>query len=276
MNLTTNEVSRVYNMGNATLASSLLDDVRFNPAANKAYLSDAGVPALIVLDLATGEARRFLEIDISTTGSMPVSAEENLVHASGGGLAYVYADQMEVSPDAKWLYYQPPSGGMYRIKTRYLDDVSIAYKRMTLTKCVLTANRLSTTPLWLVSSRSTVNPSPSRLLQAARQSTPRVISTLAILTARLLRLSQRMAHGRRSCRMTDCFGSMLCGEICAYHFLGMVLTRCTRLDSSGRLWMPAAQLNRGTPFNNGSSLITKPLHVFTIDVGNGPSPIDHP
>jgi sugar lactone lactonase YvrE len=42
-----------------------------------------------------------------------------------------------------------------------------------------------------------------------------------------------------------------------------------------KLWMPAAQLNRGTPFNGGKSYIVKPLHVYSIDIGVGPSPIDH-
>jgi len=122
IDLTTNQVSRVYPMGNVTLANSLLDDIRFNPASNKAYLTDAGVPALIVLDLASGEARRFLEGDVSTTGSMPVSAEGRLLHGPDGGLLYVYADQLEVSPDAAWLYYQPASGGMYRVPTKAVDQ----------------------------------------------------------------------------------------------------------------------------------------------------------
>jgi hypothetical protein len=47
------------------------------------------------------------------------------------------------------------------------------------------------------------------------------------------------------------------------------------IDSQQKLWMPAAQLNRGTPFNNGTSFVQKPLYVFTIDLGIGPSPIDH-
>ncbi len=47
------------------------------------------------------------------------------------------------------------------------------------------------------------------------------------------------------------------------------------IDTYGKLWMPAAQLNRGTPFNNGSSFVQKPLYVYTIDIGGGPSPIDH-
>ena len=42
-----------------------------------------------------------------------------------------------------------------------------------------------------------------------------------------------------------------------------------------KLYMPAAQLNRGTPFNNGVSKVVKPLYVYSIDIGAGPSPIDH-
>jgi hypothetical protein len=122
INVTTNEVTRTYPMGNVTLAQSLLDDIRFNPESDKAYLTDAGVPALIVLDLASGEARRVLENDVSTRGNMPVSAEGRLVRGAGGDFQYIYADQLEVSPDAMWLYYQSCDGGMYRIETKYLDQ----------------------------------------------------------------------------------------------------------------------------------------------------------
>jgi hypothetical protein len=122
INLTTNEVSRIYPMGNVTLAQSLLDDIRFNPESGKAYLTDAGVPALIILDIASGEARRLLENDVSTRGNMPVSAEGHLVRVTGGAFLYAYADQMEVSPDATWFYYQSCDGGMYRIETKYLDQ----------------------------------------------------------------------------------------------------------------------------------------------------------
>jgi len=59
VNLTTNEVQTIFNMGNATLYNSLLDDVRFNPLAGKAYLTDAGAPAIILLDMATGESPEF-------------------------------------------------------------------------------------------------------------------------------------------------------------------------------------------------------------------------
>jgi hypothetical protein len=47
------------------------------------------------------------------------------------------------------------------------------------------------------------------------------------------------------------------------------------VDTQQKLWMPAAQLNRGTPFNNSTSFVQKPLYVFTIDIGIGPPPVDH-
>jgi len=122
IDVSSNKVTRTYPMGNVTLANSLLDDVRFNPTSNKAYLTDAGVPALIILDLASGEARRFLEDDISTRGSMPISAEGRLLHSPDGSFQFIYADQLEVSPDAGWLYYQPASGGMYRLPTKAIDQ----------------------------------------------------------------------------------------------------------------------------------------------------------
>lgn len=37
----------------------------------------------------------------------------------------INAYQLEVSPDGRWLYYQPACGRMARIETRYLDDASL-------------------------------------------------------------------------------------------------------------------------------------------------------
>lgn len=35
-------------------------------------------------------------------------------------------DQMEVSPDGQWLYFQPLAGPMYRIATKWIDDPAAA------------------------------------------------------------------------------------------------------------------------------------------------------
>ena len=54
--LDTNRVSRVYSLASVTVPKSYIDDIRFH--GRRGYITDAGVPGLIVLDLDTGEARR--------------------------------------------------------------------------------------------------------------------------------------------------------------------------------------------------------------------------
>jgi hypothetical protein len=60
---------------------------------------------------------------------------------------------------------------------------------------------------------------------------------------------------------------------CGVH--GQLWVDAMWIDAAGKLWLPAAQLSRGIPFNNGMNRIVKRLHVFTVDIGIGPSPIDH-
>ncbi|KAI1336951.1 major royal jelly protein [Xylariaceae sp. FL0016] len=241
VNLESNQVQRVYDLGNVTLSSSLLDDVRFNPASGKAYLTDAGVPALIVLDLTTGAAQRVLEHDLSTRAFTPVSAEGSLLRGPypSQAFAYVYADQLEVSPDGRFFYYQPASGGMSRIETQYLDAA------------LYNSSRASVLPQYV---------EPFAL-------TPSTGGTAID------------AHGNMYDSDTDRQSILKISP----NGTTSVLVQDPRLlwvdamwvDSAGKLWMPAAQLNRGVPFQNGTSKIVKPLHVFTIDIGVPPSPIDH-
>ncbi|OCT45459.1 major royal jelly protein [Cladophialophora carrionii] len=239
VNLTTNTVKRVYNLGNVTLATSLIDDVRFNPAVSLAYITDAGAAALIVIDLESGEARRVLENDPTTKGFMPPSGEGKLMHNSQGEFQYIYADQHEVSPGGQYYYYQPCGGGMSRIKTQYLNE---AYYNSSF------ASILSQYPEPFALTPSTggtaidadgyiYNSDTDR--QAIIKIAPNGTWTTLVQDPRLLWVDAMW------------------------------------IDTHGKLWMPAAQLNRGTPFNNGTSFVQKPLYTFTIDIGVGPSPIDH-
>lgn len=55
-------VERVYPIAGASLAvGSLLSDIRVDSLTNKAFISDTGAAAILVLDLATGESYRALE-----------------------------------------------------------------------------------------------------------------------------------------------------------------------------------------------------------------------
>lgn len=103
-NITTNSVARMYHLNSTTLATTHWDDVRFN--GNIAYLTDAGAAAIGILDLTTGQQRRVLEYSQFTTSWFPASAEGVIRQFANGSYMYFHVDQLEVSPDAAWLYFR--------------------------------------------------------------------------------------------------------------------------------------------------------------------------
>ena len=241
VNVTTNTVQRTINLANVTLPASLIDDVRFHPSSGRAFITDAGEPAIIVLDLATGYGQRSLENDPSTKGApFPVSAEGKFLQNSVGGPQYIYADQHEVSPDGEWYYYQPCNGGMSRLALSYLEG-------------------------------ALYNSSLASVL-------PQYVEPFALTPS---------AGGTA----IDAEGNIYCSDTdrqavvkIAPNGTWSTLVQDERLlwvdamwidNSSKKLWMPAAQLNRGEPFNNGSNFINKPLAVYAIDIGTGAPEIDH-
>ncbi|KAF2720262.1 major royal jelly protein [Polychaeton citri CBS 116435] len=241
VNVTTNSVQRTYPMGNVTRINSLLDDVRFSAISGKAYLTDAGAAALIVLDLDSGHALRLLEDAPSTKEYMPVSAEGSLLRAPGSTLDYlfVYADQLEVSPDGECFYFQPASGGMSVIKTEYLDN---AYYNSSLAgvleQYVEPFAHTPSTGGTAIDAQGNIYCSDTDR-QAVLKIAPNGTQSVLVEDPRLLWVDAMW------------------------------------IDAKQQLWLPAAQLNRGAPFNNGTDRILKPLFIFTIDIGVGPSPIDH-
>ena len=217
INVTTNEVSRIYPMGNVTLAQSLLDDVRFNPESGKAYLTDAGVPALIVLDIASGEARRVLENDVSTRGNMPVSAEGRLLRGGEGGFQHIYADQLEVSPDAMWLYYQSCDGGMYRIETKYLDQAF--YNSSMASILPQYPEPYAPTPSTGKSQMIPVHHNTELTIsQAEQQSTPMAMSTSAVSTGKKSSRSHPTVRCLYSFATSVSSGWMRCGSTLSRSF----------------------------------------------------------
>ena len=99
IDVSTARVTRAYDLGAVTQPWSFVDDVRFN--GPRAYLTDAGNPGLIVLDLASGHARRVLEGHPSTVAQDPLMAEGKVVRDGKGDPVNVHADQLEVSPDGR-------------------------------------------------------------------------------------------------------------------------------------------------------------------------------
>jgi hypothetical protein len=102
IDVTTGSIRRIYDLAAAIKPLSYVDDIRFH--GEIAYLTDAGAPGLIVLDLKTGEARRVLDGHPSTVDSRPMYADGRLLLDEQGKELRVRADQLEVSPDGAWLY----------------------------------------------------------------------------------------------------------------------------------------------------------------------------
>jgi sugar lactone lactonase YvrE len=240
VDLDTNEVSRVYPMGNVTRSDSLLDDIRFHTSTGKAYLTDAGSPGLIVLDLASGNAIRVLDGDPTTAATVPVSGEGQLMQL-GSKPAYIYADQLEVSPDGKYFYYQPANGGLFRIETEWMDK---AFYNSSLNSNDILGQYVE--PYAHTPSTGGTSIDAEGNIYVSDTDSQRIIKIASNGTMSLLTQDPRL-----------------------------LWVDAMWIDTQKRLWMPAAQLNRGIPFHNGKNLVEPPLHLFSIDIGVGPSPIDH-
>lgn len=92
---------------------SYLNDVRISPDGTTAYLSDSGAKgALIVVDLASGRARRILDGHASTQPDPSVTVTYDgkpLRRPDGRGVEFA-ADGIALSPDGATFYWQAIKG----------------------------------------------------------------------------------------------------------------------------------------------------------------------
>ncbi|SHG63336.1 SMP-30/gluconolactonase/LRE family protein [Massilia sp. CF038] len=130
VDLASNQVTQVIRFDESVaLQGSYLNDVRIAPDGRFAYLTDAGVRgAIVVVDLATGNARRLLDGHPSTQQERGV-----VVHTDGRPLRRpdrrgpeFASDGIALSDDGSYLYWQALKGRtLYRIGTRYLNDPAL-------------------------------------------------------------------------------------------------------------------------------------------------------
>ncbi len=235
VDLATNAVVRIYDLDAATGAKSFIDDVRFHD--NLAYITDAGMPGVIVLDMTTGQARRVLDGDPSVTAQRPITGEDHLLRGPSGQPVRIHADQLEVSPDGKFFYYQPASGPMSRIATRYLDDPKLPIAQ--LAKHVTTFARTPSTGGTAIDAQGNIYCSDVDKQRVLKIHPDGTLETL-IEDPRLIWIDAMW------------------------------------IDGMGYLYMPAAQLDRMAPFNGGVDKVSYPVSVFKMKIGVGPPPSDHP
>ena len=234
VDLETNTIARIYDLDAATNDKSFIDDIRFH--GRNAYITDAGSPGVIVLDTATGETRRVLDGDPSMTAQRPLTAEDHVLRGPNGKPVRIHADQLEVSPDGKFFYYQPASGPMSRIATRYLDDPKLTSPQ--LAKHVTTFAKTPSTGGTAIDADGNIYVSDTdkqRVLKLHPDGTDEVF----VQDPRL------------------------------------VWVDAMWIDGAGYLYMPAAQLDRMAPFNDGVDKVHYPISVFKTKIGVGPPPSDH-
>lgn len=125
-----NRVLRQYPLGEIVHRPDALNDLRVDPRAGYAYLTNAGNKgSLVVLDLASGKGRQVLIGDRSTQAdpSEHFIVEGALARKNNGKPLVLQADGIALSPAGDWLYYRPLSDHHYwRVPTAALRDASLS------------------------------------------------------------------------------------------------------------------------------------------------------
>lgn len=235
MNIATGQVVETLYLDGLTHPESAPDDVRFN--GNHAYITDAGWPGIIVVHLPDGHAYRTLTGNTSTVRAMvPLHGDGHQLQDKHGKPIYFHADQLEVSPDGKLLYYQPNTGPMAVIETEYLDNEGM--------------------------------PDAERARHARSFANTGTAGGTAIDRAGNLYVTD--CDHNAVLRITPAGKTTLLAQDPRFVWLDALW-----ITPDGKLWLPAAQMDRTPSFNNGKMDVKYPVQVFTIDIGNGPPANDH-
>ncbi|KNG90524.1 hypothetical protein ANOM_001495 [Aspergillus nomiae NRRL 13137] len=236
VNLRSDEVDKIYYLDDIKADDSGIDDVRFNAAGDVAYLSDTA-GALLVLNMTTGNGVRVLADDDSAAAWFPMMYNGTLVPGYGGdgSTLAVGLDQIEVSPDGIYLYYQPCNGGLYRIKTSYVDA--------TLTNATLAASLGDYAE-------------PFALTPSTGGTTIDGDGNIYVSDTNLLAIWKVTPEGRATILVQDD---------------ALLWTDLMWVTADKKLWLPASQMRPGSD----GLMADGPNYIFTYPIDAGPSPIDH-
>lgn len=208
---------------------SFVDDLRFH--GDLIYVTDAGAPGLIVLNQKTGQGRRLLDDDTTTTARRPMLGEgKKMVKPNGDDVA-LHADQMEVSPDGKYYYFQTAAGPMYRVETQYLDDPNI--KSADLAKKVTYFFNSPTCG--------------GITIDAA--------GNLYVADANEKRILKVTPDGKSSVLVQD---------------PRLIWADAMWIDHVGNLWIPVPQMNHTAGFQKGVQTVAFPVQLFKMPIGATP------
>lgn len=225
-----NEIRKIYPLDAAVDEKGFIDDFRFN--GRKVYLTDAGRPGLVVLDLDSGKLRRVLDNHWSMIAQRPLTGQGRVLRDDKGKPLAIHADQLEVSPDGKTFYYQACTGPLYSIETRWLDDEGASDEERA--KHVKLFAPTVATGGTAIAADGTIYSSDTDALRVLKIAPDGTTSTL-VQDPRLIWVDAMW------------------------------------IDEEGGLWIPAAQMNRTPAMNGGEASAVKfPTTIFRLDIGAKP------
>jgi sugar lactone lactonase YvrE len=227
IDLASNRVVRTIFFGaEVALPGSYVDDIRFN--GRHAYLTDAGKPGLIVVDLETGKARRVLENHPSVVAprERPINVAGTVVRGGDGQPLVVNVDPFELAGDGQTLYYGPLTGPWSQVPTRLLDDP--ATPAATLAAAVKP---------W-----ADLPPIGGSVLDAD--------GNLYYTELRTSSLVRRAPDGRLTTVVSDP----------RLHWVDAPAI------ANSRIWLPVPQMDRVPVFNGSVSKVAQPVTLFSIDL----------
>ncbi len=129
IDLDSNRVIRVYDLGGVMGASDVANDVVINVRTNRATITNqGGAGSLVVLDLASGAARHVLVGDASVVADpnrhLLLNGQPAL--RNDGSFYSSHANGIALSPDGLWVYFRPINSHRYsRIRSADLDDAAL-------------------------------------------------------------------------------------------------------------------------------------------------------
>jgi sugar lactone lactonase YvrE len=231
VDLQSGKVVRVIVIGpEAAKDGSYIDDIRFS--GDHAYLTDASVPGIIVLDLKNGSMRRVLETSPATHAPQDrdIVLSGKVVRAPDGSALRVQSDPLETSPDGKWLYFAALEGPWHKIETRWLNDPSISEAEL------------------------------AKKVEFWRDLPP--VGGTAIDTKGNFYYSDLATDSVKRINLSGQVETIISDP--ALHWVD-----APTFDQKGRIYLPAAQVDRVGLFNGGTSKVEWPLRVYRMEVGGG-------
>ncbi len=235
ISLATGKVVNSYVFKEPTLQpTSYLDDVRFN--GDFAYITDPGAVGLVVLNLKSGKSWRVLDNHPLSIDHQPIYADGKKLILRDGREKRVGLDQLEVSPDGKWLYYQAIPGPLARIETRYLNDSALSAAEVA--KDAEKVRETWSTGGTAIDAEGNIYASDINTRSIKRISPDGKVTTV-VQDPRLVWIDAMWV-------------------------------------SNGALWMPSGQINRTPATTGGKpSTVEYPVKLYRLPLPIKPSPLDH-